>query len=451
MRSEQLHRCAEFPGLAEIINGSMYLIDLIDEAALREAIVRPGRRVFEKWKLALGSKDTAPFDPNFVDWLVSESRKLRESLVHKPDQLPLMQHALRLIWCNAIERWSKLDSDLQDLAISFQDKPELEELAGVGFLRGCLNVAANRAFEDAASAYIGGSADVRTNFDADRMLRAFFVALAHRDDRGNWARRLVIRRELVDLIKDRPLDADLGLQEISFDDNRFDAALNVFISRGYLMMRHAQDAASGRAYEVCHEALIRHWRRYQRWLNEAGDVARALRQVAENLLPGQGPEVTVGWPELEPYRNSPWDWWAWIRAVRERRAGGIVSEYNREKLGLLFGQEAKFGSRWARNELANFLNERDRQRGSPSKEQQRYESEAEGLLSAVKNAYVLATAPRLVFPRAVAGFPSYLLDYAKHPDNRLTVFSVASILLAASAAFVMFSIWQRSLAQEAIS
>ncbi len=133
-----------------------------------------------------------------------------------------------------------------------------------------------------------------------------------------------------------------------------------------------------------------------------------------------------------------------------RRAGGIVSEYNREKLGLLFGQEAKFGSRWARNELANFLNERDRQRGSPSKEQQRYESEAEGLLSAVKNAYVLATAPRLVFPRAVAGFPSYLLDYAKHPDNRLTVFSVASILLAASAAFVMFSIWQRSLAQEAI-
>jgi WD40 repeat protein len=151
---------------------------------------------------------------------------------------------------------------------------------------------------------------------------------------------------------------------------------------------------------------------------------------------------------LEPYRNSPWDWWAWIRAVRERRAGGIVSEYNREKLGLLFGQEAKFGFRWARNELTNFLNERDRQRASPSKEQQRSESEAEGLLSAVKNAYVLATAPRLALPRTVAGFPSYLLDYAKHPDNRLTVFSVASILLAASAAFVMFSVWQQSLAQE---
>ena len=63
MRSEQLHRCAEFAGLSEVINGSMYLIELLDEAGLREAIIRPARRVFEKWGLPLEAGPAAPFDP----------------------------------------------------------------------------------------------------------------------------------------------------------------------------------------------------------------------------------------------------------------------------------------------------------------------------------------------------------------------------------------------------
>ena len=74
---------------------------------LREAIWRPARRVFDKWGLPCKDEPVAPFDPAFVDWLVAESSKLRESLVHKPDQLPLMQHALRLTWDNAVRRWSE--------------------------------------------------------------------------------------------------------------------------------------------------------------------------------------------------------------------------------------------------------------------------------------------------------------------------------------------------------
>src|SRR5712671_2912816 len=40
---------------------------LLDEAGLREAIVRPARRVFEKWALPLDAGPAAPFDPKFVD------------------------------------------------------------------------------------------------------------------------------------------------------------------------------------------------------------------------------------------------------------------------------------------------------------------------------------------------------------------------------------------------
>src|SRR5262249_16165660 len=68
MRSEELHRCAEHPALAmelgeaptvhsvaDIVNHGMYLLDLLDPAHdredLREAIVRPARRVFGDWGL----------------------------------------------------------------------------------------------------------------------------------------------------------------------------------------------------------------------------------------------------------------------------------------------------------------------------------------------------------------------------------------------------------------
>jgi WD40 repeat protein/tetratricopeptide (TPR) repeat protein len=445
MRSEELHRCAEFLGLSEIINGSMYLIDLMDDADLREAIVRPARRVFEKWELPFSDEATAPFDPKFVDWLLSESSKLRESLIHKPDQLPLLQHALRLIWSNAVERWSKLKSfSAQDLVISFQDKPKSEQAAGIGFLRGCLNVAADMAFEDAAAMYDGSSAASRKTSDAERLLRAFFVALARRDDRGNWVRRLATRRELLDLIQDRPFGGYSSSSAIPFDEARFDKALNVFVARAYLMTRHAQEDASRCSYEVCHEALIRHWQRYQQWLYELGEVARSLRQVAENLLPPQIADVPDRWPELKRYGHSLLDWWGWIRAVREKRAVGIVSEYNREKLGLLFGDEAKFGSQLILNELVRFLKERNRRRGTAPRADERYESEARGLLDGIADAYVLAATPRLTFPRTLAGFPQYLVGYAKHPDNRLVMFSGVMIYAALVGMYLIYANLQES-------
>ena len=47
MRSEELHRCSEFLGVTEVVNSSMYLVDLIGGRDIEQAIVEPARRVLK--------------------------------------------------------------------------------------------------------------------------------------------------------------------------------------------------------------------------------------------------------------------------------------------------------------------------------------------------------------------------------------------------------------------
>ena len=102
--------------LADLVNSGMYLLDLldpqIDRDELREAIVRPGRRVFVDWGLPLDKhNEDAPFAPGVVDWLLEGAAELSLKLEHRPDQLPLLQHALQTIWRGAMDDWSSSKSD----------------------------------------------------------------------------------------------------------------------------------------------------------------------------------------------------------------------------------------------------------------------------------------------------------------------------------------------------
>ena len=47
MRSEELHRCSEFLGITEVVNSSLYLVDLIGGRNIEQAIVGPARRVLK--------------------------------------------------------------------------------------------------------------------------------------------------------------------------------------------------------------------------------------------------------------------------------------------------------------------------------------------------------------------------------------------------------------------
>ena len=415
MRSEQLHRCAEYPGLSEIINGSMYLIDLIDNAALRKAIISPARRVFATWDIPHDNDDSAPFEPAFVNWLMDESKKLRESLVHKPDQLPLIQHALRLIWNNAVERWDRAP---QKPVVSFEDRSEWDEDTAAGFLPGCLNFAVDRTYEEATRAYAGLTPDdPQLRADAGRLLRAICIALAHRDDRGNWARRLVTKTELLEVLKDRPLRAR-QTADGGFDVSRLENALQIFVAHGYFMVRAHEDPERC-AYEVCHEALIRHWKQYQQWLDEASNAARALQEVAENLVPQQSTGVPERWPELGPYgplRGLRKGWWL---AEKEKKAQEFIPEKDRLMLAQVLGSDATFGAKWATSELIGFLKDHARRRGEHIQSDSADEPAARRLLAAMANAFSLAA---LSQQARTWWFPL-------RPENRILSLPLASLVL----------------------
>ena len=297
MRSEELHRTAEHRGLSDVVIGSGYQLELLDpddpedRDDLRLAIVRPARNVFADWGLRgwLEQKDkdadanhqerAAPFVQGMPDLLLAAAGRLSKELEHRPDQLPLLQHALQAIWHSAIKRWSLGVKRLEELQITLDDLPGYQaDQLGLD-LGECLNLRADDACEEAAEHFAKGAASERaTKFTGEEALKATFRALARRDDIGNWARRFAGRKDIavfLDAEKNSPL-AKMP------DDLRWTAlqdALNSFLVRGYL------NGGQTRDYDISHEALIRNWRKFQLWLRDPGEVAyslgRVLREVEE--------------------------------------------------------------------------------------------------------------------------------------------------------------------------
>jgi AAA ATPase domain len=139
IRSEELHRCAEHRGLSNIVIGNGYQLELLDPAdpadrtGLWLAIVQPARNVFEDWGLhdwlerkdkeadARGVERHAPFSRGMPVDLLRAAERLAKELEHRPDQLPLLQHALQAIWHAAMKRWSHGVAALEELEIKTTD------------------------------------------------------------------------------------------------------------------------------------------------------------------------------------------------------------------------------------------------------------------------------------------------------------------------------------------
>lgn len=100
MRSEFLGDCAAFYDLAEQVNRGTYLVPKMDRDSAEDAIVRPIEQHLER--------DQDTIEPSLIQHLLNESEA-------KEDGLPLLQHALRLLW----DRW--LERNQLESAIGFAD------------------------------------------------------------------------------------------------------------------------------------------------------------------------------------------------------------------------------------------------------------------------------------------------------------------------------------------
>jgi len=304
MRSEELHRCTEHPSLrstfgeesvhrslADMVNRSAYLLDLFDpvqdRAALREAIIYPARRMFQDWGLPIDTSSCdAPFARGVPDWLIEGAKRLSTELEHRPDQLPLLQHALQTMWQCAIADWAR-QTNRTHFLIRHEHlvSTSVEAICKAPDLSACLDKRANDTARDAAGM---GDKSLTANIDYRESLhpslqpglgkaatRAAFRALAQRDDRGNWVRRFATLGEIMVFMQADPVTAELSEEA---KEACVRAALSVFVNRGYLVEKNGQ-------YDISHEALIRNWKVFQDWLRQPEEVAQTLTRLVSDLDP----------------------------------------------------------------------------------------------------------------------------------------------------------------------
>ena len=278
MRSEELHRCSEFLGVTEVVNSSMYLVDLIGGRDIEQAIVEPARRVLKSWGLDPGDAETGPYTRRALSQLHQVFDDGREALPHPADQLPLMQHMLPLVWDKAIERWEAKPGDAT-LQIDLED---FEALPGwrspEGPLIGTLNERANdvlrRAIASGADGWEGNSAKRRSDGCCVRrsaaspswMIAAMWSATSPRSIRCCW----------------RPACTSASRNGAEACKGALQSALGVF--------QRATLVNVGTNYDVNHEALIRGWKTYANWLKDARRRVDRLVTVDHIIGDGGAPE-----------------------------------------------------------------------------------------------------------------------------------------------------------------
>jgi hypothetical protein len=285
MRTEDLHLCAEHRGLSDVMNRSSYLLELLDpddpadRTDLHRAIVQPARNAFEDWGLAYDPNcPDAPFEPGMPDWLLEGAKRSSSEIEHRPDRLPLLQHALQATWHAAMRRWSDITAEDDRPKIKRSDLPGQDiDHTQPPDLGSCLRVRADRAAERAA----GRFARIAGTSDAVGMaaLQAAFRALARRDDRNALVRRFADPEEMQAFMA---ADSFILDQMKGAAQNQWEAlrqSLNVFLLRGYL------SGGNGRPYDISHEALIRNWPKFREWLQGPEEVTYALNRVLREVEP----------------------------------------------------------------------------------------------------------------------------------------------------------------------
>ena len=307
MRSEDLHRCALYIDLPNVINQASFLTRRLDDDEIASAIIEPMRLV-----LRLRGIRPARFKPIEVDpWpfeveLLRRLYKAVSSLSYNPDHLPLLQHLLSVLWRH-VEAKYVLDGDKtgngtaaagitvtpDDLAaaLGFSSIDEVDAHARRNKLPDSWIL--ERALDQAAEGVMPRQDRLR------RITEVMFRLLAQVDDQGVFSRRWTTRREIADVAgtqivakpkRFRGLWQRLRGRARVADDDRpaTDAEIEEVISAftSTYPFLHVLDGREGNI-DVSHEAFIRNWRTFRNWLQDERILALgfgAVRAAYERWL-----------------------------------------------------------------------------------------------------------------------------------------------------------------------
>jgi hypothetical protein len=279
MRSDFIGDCEVFLGLPEAISRSQFLVPRLDRSQLEEAITRPSQ---------VRGAGFSPF---------TFERQLENRIINdagdRPDQLPLMQHALLGSWKRAVVR----AVGGTPVRVTFKDYEAAGEIeSGLSL--------------DADAGWLTVAEDPRL---AD-LVRRVFLLLCDVSPDGQITRR---RPRAEDVMR----VTGAGLEELR-------AILRTFQQddRNFLLPP-ADTLTAQSTLDIAHESLIRQWKTFNDWvIGERTSAATLVRlreraqrwPAAETVLAGPALTAALAWRQTD--RPTP----AWAE-----RYGGGLDDVNR--------------------------------------------------------------------------------------------------------------------------
>ncbi len=323
MRSDSIGDCEAFLGLPEKVNESQFLVPRLDWSQMREAIVRPSE---------VSDQGFQPFtfESGLIDTIISDAGD-------RPDQLPLMQHALMRMWMRAAER--------------AKDAPvvaTLEDYNSIGRISNALSLHADEALKS----FLGDESK-------EEIARRLFLMLGDISPDGSITRQRPRVSEVMDI-------TGVGLQEVETVVRAFQNH-----DRNFLVTAPAKGFFAGTRLDVSHEALFRQWEELTKtdgWLVRERNSADEIRRLAQGASLYYGKkgdllsELSMGRVEEWQQREKPNKEWA-LRYVSEKEweeAMAYLAE-SREKIAKAEQDKADQARRDQEKEVAALRREKERE------------------------------------------------------------------------------------------
>lgn len=236
MRSDFIGDCEAFLGLPQAVSRSQFLVPRLDRGQMEEAIARPGMVQQAAYR---------PF--TFADGVVN---RIINDAGDRPDQLPLMQHALMRTWKLAVQR-SREDGGSMELT--------QEDYNAAGGIENALSLDADTAWNN-----------VKSDPKKGHIARQLFLLLCDISPDGQITRR----RPRVDEIQ---AATGATVEEITQVIRAFQED-----DRNFLLPPLEQGLEPDTPLDLSHEALLRRWQLFAtEWLEQERRDASELRRLAD--------------------------------------------------------------------------------------------------------------------------------------------------------------------------
>ncbi len=259
MRSDFVGDCEVFLGLPQAVSQSQFLVPRLTRSQMEEAITGPSQ-------IRHAGFETFDFEPGLITTLTNDAGD-------RPDQLPLLQHALMRTW--------KL-SDRKYLTVADYTK--------AGRIEKALS-------NDADGAW------VPLDDDDKQLARQMFLLLCDVSQEGQMTRRRPRAQEVMDV-------AQVGCANIERVVRVFQAE-----DRNFLLPPSPETILPTTLLDISHESLLRQWGALRDWLKAEDKSAKEYIQLADraqlwktddDLLRGSELERALEWKEADPKPTPAW-------------------------------------------------------------------------------------------------------------------------------------------------